>query len=45
MSIIMLPAFISNLLGNYYANKYESIFDFTTLGNQKGYEDGTDDPD
>jgi hypothetical protein len=45
MSFIMLPALISNLLGGYYANRYESIFDFTTLGNQKGYEDGTDDPD
>ena len=41
MSIIMIPSLLSNILGDYYGSGTESYFDYTTLGNQEGYPDGT----
>ncbi|CAI2383860.1 unnamed protein product [Moneuplotes crassus] len=45
MSIIMLPSLICNLIGDYYNSETGTLFDFTTLGNQKGYVSGTSDSD
>lgn len=41
MSLIMIPSMVSNLRGEYYKGKNKSALDFTMLGNQKGFEDGT----
>jgi len=44
MSIIMIPALVCNIIGDYYGKSRQSYLDFTTLGNQKGFENGTSDP-
>ena len=41
MSLIMIPAMYCNISGNFYEGKNRSALDFTMLGNQKGFEDGT----
>lgn len=44
MSVLMLPALISNLVGEYFASRNAAALDYTTLGNQIGYDDDTTDP-
>jgi hypothetical protein len=41
MSLIAIPALISNIGGDFYEGRNRSAFDFTMLGNQKGFEEGT----
>ena len=44
-SILALPCFITNIIGEYYKDRNESVLDFTTLGNQYGFEDETTNAD
>ncbi|CAI2374106.1 unnamed protein product [Moneuplotes crassus] len=41
MTIIAIPAFVSNIGGGYYESRNFSILGFTMLGNQEGFEEGT----
>lgn len=44
MTLIMIPCLVSNLIGEYYEDRNQSVLDYTTLGNQVGYQTGTTDP-
>ena len=40
MTLISIPALVSNLRGNYYTGRNKSQFDFTMFGNQVGFDHG-----
>ncbi|CAI2377567.1 unnamed protein product [Moneuplotes crassus] len=41
MTLIAIPAFASNISGGYYAHRNFSVLGYTMLGNQDGFEEGT----
>jgi hypothetical protein len=41
MSLIMIPALISNMRGDFYDDQNRSFLDFSMLGNQDGFQYGT----
>ena len=41
MSLIALPAIVSNIRGGFYSNRNFSVMGYTMLGNQDGFYQGT----
>lgn len=40
MTLISIPSLIANLSGDYFEERSNSVLDYTTLGNTKGFDNG-----